>query len=55
MGILDGLKGLLAGSPGGDDPNAYWVYVQGGKCGEADAMAHAGTVRRRYAPDHPFN
>ena len=44
MGILDSLKGLLAGGTGGDDPNAYWVYVQCGKCGEALKVR----VDRRY-------
>ena len=35
MGLFDGLRSLFSGGPGGDDPNAYWIYVQCGKCGEA--------------------
>ena len=49
MGILDGLKGLFAGGAGGPgsgsaDGNAYWVYVQCAKCGEALKVR----VDRRY-------
>jgi hypothetical protein len=45
MGLLDGLRSILFGGGGSaGDPNAYWVYVQCAKCGEALKVR----VDRRY-------
>jgi hypothetical protein len=45
MGLLDGLRSVLSGGGGTPgDANAYWVYVQCAKCGEALKVR----VDRRY-------
>lgn len=45
MGLLDGLRSILSGGSGAaGDSNAYWVYVQCDKCGEALKVR----VDRRY-------
>jgi hypothetical protein len=45
MGLLDGLRSMLSGgSDSAGDANAYWVYVQCAKCGEALKVR----VDRRY-------
>ena len=46
MGLLDGLRSMFSAGSGGPagDANAYWVFVQCAKCGEALKVR----VDRRY-------